>query len=595
MKLRIGQSLTLLIILSVACPAAAAGTDRGFTQGSGGDVLTPEDKAAAAERLANRAAELARQAAALAAESQRDAAPTTAGSAANAADRDSLLFGWTARESEAVYISDAPDQAKTESAARSGWRSPKNGSAGANILFRDDQPKVQRPQSAKPAEAKSPAKAPLGSEANTTEKQPLADRLPPPRQDADQLVLASASPTTKSAAISDKNVKLAARMLAEEEPLPAGLNDAPSATGPYNGDDQSQQPLVRPADYGARDNCASGCGDDCAGGCCETDCCPPRPVLFWTAGVEATFLNPDLNSEGTSFLVEETAYERSDWISTASDDIDSMYVSPRVWLGVQGCKWGANVRYWHLQAGEGSFDPSIGPVEDPWDWGSWLNTGYSSCNNLEAYTIDFEITRRFCYNDCWMQASAGIRHAEIWQDESIWGAAITDDSLLFGHARANRMSRGTGLVFGLYGRKPIFPCSCVNWFYNVRWSAMWGPTETSAETGVLLGVTNDDPGVVATAGSVNAASTTVDDNLFIGEIQLGVEWNYALQCLPANAFFRAAIEYQRWDGGLGYSSAFSFASVTVDDELTTYSETNAAAATPELDLVGITLGTGLTW
>ena len=120
-------------------------------------------------------------------------------------------------------------------------------------------------------------------------------------------------------------------------------------------------------------------------------------------------------------------------------------------------------------------------------------------------------------------------------------------------------------MFGWYGRRPIFPCSCVHWFYNVHWSAVWGPTETAAETGVMLALTTNDPDAVAAAGSVNGASTVVDDNMFIGEIQLGLEWDYALRCLPANAFCRTAIEYQRWSGGQGFSAANSFAGVEIDD------------------------------
>ena len=65
---------------------------------------------------------------------------------------------------------------------------------------------------------------------------------------------------------------------------------------------------------------------------------------------------------------------------------------------------------------------------------------------------------------------------------------------------------------------------------------------------------------------MNGASTAVDDNLFIGEIQLGLEWDYALRCMPANAFCRVALEYQRWSGGQGYSAANSFAGVEIDDE-----------------------------
>jgi hypothetical protein len=97
------------------------------------------------------------------------------------------------------------------------------------------------------------------------------------------------------------------------------------------------------------------------------------------------------------------------------------------------------------------------------------------------------------------------------------------------------------------------------------------------------------------AGSINSASTYVDDTLFVGEIQLGLEWTYALRCLPANAFFRTAIEYQRWDGGPGFSEAGSFASYTGSGSNTSTADTETSAASPQLDLVGLTLGTGLTW
>jgi hypothetical protein len=98
----------------------------------------------------------------------------------------------------------------------------------------------------------------------------------------------------------------------------------------------------------------------------------------------------------------------------------------------------------------------------------------------------------------------------------------------------------------------------------------------------------------SSAGSVNGASTYVDDAMFVGEVQLGLEWNYALQCLPANAFFRTAVEYQRWDGGDGSSEAGSFATFS-DSDYSSTSTMATSAASPQLDLVGLTIGTGLTW
>jgi hypothetical protein len=428
--------------------------------------------------------------------------------------------------------------------------------------------------------AQAAAAAPAASSAPTTDT-PLSPIKTASTESADAEPEATG---TASAPRTDDQVQLVARLMAEEgvvraaqeEPLPAASDDA---------------------DLNLNRNKVVGNGLAHAGvdGCYD-NCCPPPPRLFWVGGVEATFLNPDLNSDGVSFAIEEIAEDRFDVCESQDTDVDSLYMSPRIWLGIQGCCWGGNIRYWHLQASEGQYDPSIG------EFGTWNDydcgrpdLGFFSCNRLEAYTIDLEITRRFCVHDCWMQAALGVRHAEIQNNESITGLAITNEGMLNGFARANRLSRGTGLMMGLYGRKPIFPCSCVHWFYNARLSTLWGPTQTSVETFAAVNASDED--FVASAGSVNGAYTTVDDTLFIGEVQLGLEWDYALCCLPANAFFRLAIEYQRWDGGQGSSAANSFAGIAIDTGFPEASivSTNAAADTPQMDLFGFTIGTGLTW
>jgi hypothetical protein len=425
-----------------------------------------------------------------------------------------------------------------------------------------------KPAAKEPAKPESPASAPATEEAAANEPAGAA-----------KTTTASSEPTS-SGQIQDDQIQLAARQLmdqglrlaAEEETLPSSPIPSDANRDPVDG-------TASPYDAGCYDNC-----------------CPPAPRLFWVGGVEATFLWPDLNSDGVSFAAEEIEDERYDLCSSQDVDIDSMYLSPRIWLGVQGCAWGANVRYWHLNASEGTYDPSIGGD------GSWNaydcgrpDFGYFSCNRLEAYTIDLEITRRFCIHNCWMQAAMGVRHASIENNEGVTGLALTEEGLLSGFARANRLSRGTGLLFGLYGRKPLYPCSCVNWFYNARISTLWGPTQTSAET--FAQVQSNDPDFVAGAASVNGAYSNIDDTLFIGEIQLGLEWNYALACLPANAFFRTALEYQRWDGGKGFSAADSFAGIALDDGFPVESvvSTSASAAEPQMDLFGFTIGTGLTW
>jgi hypothetical protein len=433
---------------------------------------------------------------------------------------------------------------------------------------------------------------PIGPSPDATSASKMATLFPISKQKTADATLATTGPDASSSHATgqhtDDEVQLVARLLMDQGVMPTAQEE-PLPGAPSNG--RMNEPIPTARDSSGNEFAASGdcCYDDCA-------CCPPQPCLFWVGGVEATFLVPDLNRQNATFGTERIDDEGSEWFSKQSEDIDSMYISPRIWLGVQGCRWGANLRYWHLRASEGSYDPSIGGFGtwDDYDCGK-PDVGFFSCSSLDAYTVDLELTRRFCLNDCWMQAAIGVRHAELWNDDGITGLALTDEGLLNGFSRANRNSRGTGILLGLYGRKPLFPCSCVSWFYNARWSALWGSTQTSVET--FASVQSTDPDYVASAASVNGAYTTVDDTMFIGEIQLGLEWDYCLCCLPANAFFRVAVEYQRWDGGQGFSASNSFAGITEmsDVDPTSIVSTSAISDEPQLDLLGFTIGTGLTW
>jgi hypothetical protein len=436
---------------------------------------------------------------------------------------------------------------------------------------------------------------PAAQTADNPNGQPLKRLFSTEEKSASTLAAASTSATSQprekssveiNDAESNGGLKLSDRTFTDSEVVPAA--DATYPETLLSGSD-----LSTPVSY---DAC---CGTGCSTGC--DPCCDPcgdcRPPLFWVVGVEATFLKPDLSGSTTTYsIVDETATVAD--FTAHSDDVDSFYAAPRLWLGIQGCKWGMNLRYWHLQASESSFDTFF-DEQFGQDWGL-VDEGYFSYGRLEAYTVDLEITRLFCCRDCWMQFSFGVRHAEFEQSQGITGltdvsdAFLPDDTtaILAGYGRSDSITRGTGIVLGLYGRQPLFPCSCIHVFYNLRGSVLWGPTETYAETSAQLAV--DDVDAIAIAGSANGAHTAVNDDLFIGEVQLGLEWNYALRCVPANAFVRGAVEYQRWDGGAGFSEAGSFATVDVSGDEATV-ETTSTTFRPQLDLIGIAVGTGLTW
>lgn len=338
--------------------------------------------------------------------------------------------------------------------------------------------------------------------------------------------------------------------------------------------------------------------DACYGsGCDAIGCQPPRPCRRRTLvmGTEAVFLSPDLNGRRSSFVFENFAtpshYNYSPGSSVVEDAaLDDFYIAPRLWLGVQGQCWGVVGRYFHLRAGENDYDPYIPAT---------LDQGYDVNSVFDAYYTDLELTRNFCLHGSKNQFTFGARYALIEHNESVIAMAEVPQGLINGGARSNRQAHGTGLTFGLNGRKPLFRNSCAHWFYNVRSSILWGNTTNSVETWSETILLSADPDVSAVAGSKNGAIAQLDDDLFIGEVQLGLEWNFAMRCLPARSFFRLAFEYQYWDAGSGNATSNSFSgfSETTGGVTTATSSGTANAGAPglQVDLIGFHVGTGFTW
>ncbi len=362
------------------------------------------------------------------------------------------------------------------------------------------------------------------------------------------------------------------------------------------------------AKVSAYQDCCGGCDPNC--GCCESNCCSGggccsdgccccnsccgccRPPCFWLAGVEATFLAPDLNASGVSYRLQDGFANPALDATFGSEDIaiDDMYVAPRLWLGAQcGC-WGVVGRYWHMQAAEDTFDPFTftppGPTPD---------FGYFIHNRFEAYTADIEVTRSFCHYLCRNTFAFGARYASVLHDSALSVDAQINDGaaglgILSGNARSNRSAHGMGITTALSGYRPFHCNSCLSLYYNLRGSVVWGPVSNSVETDTIELTTG------ATAGSYNGAVSLVDDALFIGEAQLGVQANYRVMCFPANAFFRVAAEYQYWNAEIGSAFATSFAGFG-DPNAPPFSEGRATALAQGIDLslIGVTIGTGFTW
>ena len=337
---------------------------------------------------------------------------------------------------------------------------------------------------------------------------------------------------------------------------------------------------------------ASGCCDGCCDTCCTASCqrCCRPPIIV--VGTEAVFLSPTVNGSSVFYQFDGPLETYRFGPDTGYGALDDFYAAPRISLGWQGCCWGIMGRYYHLRAAEHAHNPLVGHGS----YGQLANQTINVSNILEAYYTDLEVTRNFCLHGCKSQFSFGCRYALISHDESIYGRSFGVDpnsaSLIEGGARRNRSAHGTGLTMGLNLRKPLFCNSCAHWFFSGRTSILWGNNATDVESRASVVVAA--PATVAAAGSIDGASAWVADDLFIGEIQAGIEWDFALRCLPAKAFFRTAFEYQYWDGSSGFAGSTSFAGFSNGGN--TYQATTGSWAPGIIaDFVGLSIGTGFTW
>jgi hypothetical protein len=304
---------------------------------------------------------------------------------------------------------------------------------------------------------------------------------------------------------------------------------------------------------------------------CEPACDPGYG--HWVAGVEAVFLSPHQNHHALNYYLENTT-SVVEHLSTQEADVDGLYLTPRIWLGYQGECWGFQTRYWRMsEPGQ-----DILPQDD-------AGTGYTNSSVFKAETFDIEATRLVCFGKTRNVLSGGLRYGELKQDMSLSVVdVISDVGVYTGTALSRHQFSGVGPTVALTGYRPI-GCENVSVFYSVRGSWLFDDDARNyVQTRASYAGTGSGD---AQYWAINGAN----GNLFIGEIQVGVQWDFELVKNRANAFFRAAIEYQYWDTtDTGYAYATSFVS-TPDYTATVTGRANDA----QVSLVGFSLSTGFTW
>jgi len=333
----------------------------------------------------------------------------------------------------------------------------------------------------------------------------------------------------------------------------------------------TKAPATKEAAPATEVNCGPACGS------CSNACgCDPH----WIVGVEAVWLSPQQQTGPVArYTIEESTGQRYTVVDDLrGPEVSGLFITPRISLGYQGDCWGIQTRYWRMNEPGGRLTPTD---ED----GLSSNT---SCK-FKAETVDLEVTRLFCWRETKNVFSFGFRYAELNEGTSLSVVDLpTGNStpVLIGNAIAQHQFSGAGLTLGLTGYKPLTNRN-FNLFYSVRGSMLWDDSSrnsielSSYNVGNAIAIGNPAYGEVITNG-----------DMFIGEIQVGTQWNFELVKNRADAFVRLALEYQYWatnDTGLASASMIT---PTSNGYRTTATASSGDAC---VDLIGFSVATGFTW
>ncbi len=370
-------------------------------------------------------------------------------------------------------------------------------------------------------------------------------------------------------------------------------NQGPIIAGP---------PLGMPGGYsdcGISDcDCGCDCAGPCGGGCGKCDfgvappcLCPPHdhcPIVF-NAEIETGFFMPDFNSNlainGLASSLPAAALVTSD----NADLENEVFVTPRLYLHAQKCEWGIGYRMFYIDESVANFSP-IDPIS--------LNifSEYAE-NRLQLFYNDLEATYGWAkaHDGCGccgikgasVQLSVGARYLELETDSVAIGSAQLLNIVGVNTAFARSQFDGIGGTAGIRGS--VLVSHNVSLFASARGSVLGGDLDLQTQTSSSL--------AGGGLGAATIASNGVEGSepLVIGEFQVGIQYEHPLQCIPARYFFRVAADYQyyNFDSDLLSTSITNVGLAAPPSAAVGVSA--AIARAPDLDLIGVSIGTGLVW
>jgi hypothetical protein len=304
--------------------------------------------------------------------------------------------------------------------------------------------------------------------------------------------------------------------------------------------------------------------------------CYSAPGLssYLYAGAEMSLLHVQANPvASTVSTVDIVANPGTDFALSTNGDFTDWGYAPRLWIGAHLTEnWNIEGRFWHLRDSDTNF-----PVAT--NLGAPTDDIFIEHTSVEAYTVDIDAIRTFNRDRWKFAAQLGARHGHFSAENFVSGSANVGP-VDFGLASMLGGSfNGTGFSYGGTIKHSIGG-SNLSWVTSARGSYMWGKEQ------IFTLATIDSPSGDVTLGN----GTPVDAELAIGELQTGVEWNYALTVIPANAFVRASYELQNWNvSGPIRTTGIGGSAGGVDDAQ------NFRSGLGELTLNGVSIAAGINW
>ena len=309
------------------------------------------------------------------------------------------------------------------------------------------------------------------------------------------------------------------------------------------------------------------------------------------AGVQGTFLAPiddGLQAVTMTDLRTDQSY--------TEESHPGLGGGVRTWLGLQSGKTGFLGTYWGFE--------TAGYAAEPMFIGKGSH-GFTRNYWLRANTLDLEFFQHFCLSTCTIQASLGVRYAELQRVSTVMGSGEVGDVSLMGHARGASSLEGWGVTAALAGNIPMkrwfHPDSCCpspwSFFWRIQGAVLNADTKVQAITQV-----HAVPPVktFGAAYSYDEAAVVWSGNVGMGSLQLGLNYAHplALMVCPAFLNLHAGFEGQIWQTGRGMavSESNAFLAGYLDHasfggEVEAYSKVNPS----NVELVGFFIGVGLSY